>query len=188
MLERMVSGTAQQQHIQLQMLKGLYKTVPCRYDGIKRGGCSSGDLCCFRHIEDDEHKISQAVAPIRQEIFTTLYNQNFALPLEILSEIHKVSDQEYDIRQDRRDDYIDRQERRRMKPRRSRSAMSNSSNEPRVSRNRTPTPPRSTEVVEIEEIRDVSAGRQRDNTSAGLYERSEEEHSATDVEEAAASV
>ena len=56
MLERMVSGTPQQQHIQLQMLKGLYKTVPCRFDAIRPGGCSSGDRCCFRHSVDDEHK------------------------------------------------------------------------------------------------------------------------------------
>ena len=75
-----------------------------------------------------------------------------------------------------------------MKPRRSRSAMSNSSNEPRANRNRTPTPPRSIEVVEIEEIRDpsdISAERQRPLPS-GISD--EDEHSATDVEEAATSV
>ena len=96
MLERMVYGTPQQQHIQLQMLKGLWKTETCRYDAIKT--CRAGDSCCFRHRVDNEHNISQRVAPIRREVFTSLYEQNFALPLEILSEIHKISDQEYDIK------------------------------------------------------------------------------------------
>ena len=170
------------------MLKSLYKTVTCRFDAIRPGGCSSGDRCCFRHSVDDEHSISQRVAPIRQEVFNELYKQNFALPLEILSEIHKVSDQEYDIRQDRKDEFRERQERRRTKPRRSRSAMSTSSNEQRVNPSRTPTPQRPVEVLEIEEIRDASdirAERQRALPS-GISD--EDEHSATDVEEAAASV
>ena len=64
MLERMVSGTPQQQHIQLQMLKGLYKTETCRYDAT--GTCRAGDSCCFRHRVDNEHNISQRVAPIRR--------------------------------------------------------------------------------------------------------------------------
>ena len=102
-----------------------------------------------------------------------------------MHEIHKISDQEYDIRQDNKDDYEERAERRRTKPRRSRSAMSNSSNE-RVYR--TPTPQRPVEVLEVEDIRDVSAERQRDNTSAGLARRAEDERLGTDVEEAAAHI
>ena len=127
------------------------------------------------------------VAPIRREVFTRLYEQEFALPLEILSEIDKISDQEYDIRQDKKDDYREREQRRRTKPRRSRSAMSNSSNE-RV--NRTPTPPeaRQGDALAVEDISDISAERQRDNTSAGLERRAEDEHLDTDVEEAAAPI
>ena len=58
------------------------------------------------------------------------------------------------------------------------------SNESRVSR--TPTPPRANQgsVLAIENIDDTNAERQRDNTSAGMAERSEE-HSDTDIEDAA---
>ena len=68
--------------------------------------------------------------------------------------------------------------------------MSASSNEPRINPNRTPTPPgaKQDNVPAVEDVRDVSAERQRDNTSVGLAGHSEDEHSATDVEEAAASV
>ena len=96
MLERMTYGTPQRQHIQLQMLKGLWKTEICRYDAT--WVCRSGDRCCFQHRVDNGHNISQRVAPIRQEVFTKLYEQEFALPLEILHEINKLTDQEYDIR------------------------------------------------------------------------------------------
>ena len=186
MLERMTYGPPQQQHRQLQMLKGLYKTETCRYDATERG-CRSGNLCCFRHSVDTEHSISQAVHPIRRKVFNELYNQNFALPLDILHEIGKVSDQEHDIRQERKEDYMERLERRRMKPRRSRSPMSASSNEPRINRNRTPTPPgaKQDNVPAVVDVSDINAERQRDNTSVGLAGRSEDEHSETDVEAAA---
>ena len=171
------------------MLKGLYKTETCRYDAMRT--CRAGGSCCFRHRVDNEHNISQRVAPIRREVFTRLYEQEFALPLEILHEINKISDQQYDIRQENKDEYKDRAERRRTKPRISRSAMSNSSNEQGY-KSRTPTPPgaKRGETLEVEyiqtDISDASAERQRDNTSAGLERRAEDEDS--DVEEAAAHI
>ena len=60
--------------------------------------------------------------------------------------------------------------------------MSNSSNE-RVYR--TPTPPGARQG---DPLAVASAERQRDNTSAGLERRAEDEHSDTDVEEAAAHI
>ena len=68
--------------------------------------------------------------------------------------------------------------------------MSASSNEPRINRSRTPTPPgaKQDNVPTVEDVSDTNAERQRDNTSGGLDGRSEDEHSDTDVEEAAAPV
>ena len=65
--------------------------------------------------------------------------------------------------------------------------MSASSSEPRIIRSRTPTPPgaRQGNVPAVEDVSDTNAERQRDNTSAGIAGRSEEEHSDTDVEAAA---
>ena len=65
--------------------------------------------------------------------------------------------------------------------------MSASSNEPRINRSRTPTPPgaKQDNVPAVEDVSDTNAERQRDNTSVGLAGRSEDEHSETDVEAAA---
>jgi len=64
--------------------------------------------------------------------------------------------------------------------------MSASSSEPRIIRSRTPTPPgaKQDNVPAVEDVSDTNAERQRDNTSAGMAERSEE-HSDTDIEDAA---
>ena len=64
--------------------------------------------------------------------------------------------------------------------------ISVNSNESGVNRNRTPTPPGANQgrVPALENIDDTNAERQRDNTSAGMAERSEE-HSDTDIEDAA---
>ena len=65
--------------------------------------------------------------------------------------------------------------------------MSTSSNEQRVNPNRTPTPPgaKRGNVPAVEDASDISAERQRALPSGNS---DEDEHSATDVEEAAASV
>ena len=66
-LERMTYGTPQRQHIQLQMLKGLWKTVTCQFDAT--GTCRSGDRCCFRHrVDTDDSIYLERVTPIRQGI------------------------------------------------------------------------------------------------------------------------
>ena len=87
MLERMVTGNPQQQHIQLQMFKGLYKTETCRYDAS--GRCRAGENCCFRHRVDNEHNISQRVMPLRKRVFTRLYEQNFALPSSFCTRLRR---------------------------------------------------------------------------------------------------
>ena len=51
MLERKCSGSPWRQHQQLQMLKGVYKTVRCEYD-FKGGRCTKGEDCCFAHRND----------------------------------------------------------------------------------------------------------------------------------------
>ena len=128
------------------------------------------------------------VTPIRQKVFRELFEDDFALPDEILFEIGEISQREYNDRQDRKEAYeARRQDNRRTRPRRSMSPTSVKSSEPRVIRSRTPTPPRAKQgsVLAIENISDTNADRQRDNTSAGIAGRSEEEHSDTDVEDAA---
>ena len=187
MLERRVSGgDPREQFRQLQMLKGVFKTETCRFD--VRGICDAGSECCFRHSIDPDRSIAQMVKPIRQKVFRELYEENFALPDEILFEIGKITEREYNERQDRKEAYQAlRQETRRTRPRRSMSPTSVKSSEPRIIRNRTPTPPRTKQdnVPALEDVSDTNADRQRDNTSAGIAERSEEEHSDTDVEAAA---
>ena len=108
MLERRTFGPPQQQLRQLQMLKGVYKTETCRYDANPNPSkrCNAGSMCCFRHSIDTEESISQMVNPIRQKVFRDLYEENFALPDDILHEIGKITDQEYDIRQERKEEYL----------------------------------------------------------------------------------
>ena len=102
-----------------------------------------------------------------------------------MHEIGKLSDQDYNIRMKSKDEYEDRGERRRTRPRRPRSAMSNSSNSRGY---RTPTPERDRQgnPLAVEDVREASAERQRDNTSAGLDRRAEDDDS--DLEEAAAHI
>ena len=107
----MCTGNPQEQHIQPQMLKGLYKTRMCDYEA--RGRCKAAANCCFLHTTDNEYNISQVVMPLRKRVFTRLYEENFALPLEHLHEIGKISDQEFDIRKDKQLDHEVRAERRR---------------------------------------------------------------------------
>ena len=87
MLERMTApGTPAEQHMKLQILKGLYKTKRCNYDASS-GGCKAGDKCCFLHASDNEYIISQRVTPLRREVFTKLYDMKFALPLELCTRL-----------------------------------------------------------------------------------------------------
>ena len=199
MLERRVyARDGREQFRQLQILKGVFKTERCRYDANRdpNNRCRAGERCNFRHSVDTDEDISRMITPIRQKVFRELYDDKFALPDEILHEIGAISTQEYDIRQDKKEAFAARREEdiaarrehnRRIRPRRSMSPpISVNSNESRVNRSRTPTPPGANQgrVLALENIDDTNAERQRDNTSAGMAERSEE-HSDTDIEDAA---
>ena len=175
MLERMCTGSPQQQHIQLQMLKGPYKTKFCTY--VARGKCNAGDNCCFLHNTDDEHKISQRVKPLRKEVFMRLWEQKFALPIEHLHEIGKRSDQEFGIQIDKRSEHEAHQ--RRIRPRRSRSAMSSESRE-----YRTPTPSRDGHgnPLPVADANENNDERQRRFSPTGDSDDSDREQAAAQLE------
>ena len=187
MLERMCgNGPPWEQHMRLQMLKGLYRTKRCNYDAS--GGCKAGDKCCFLHASDSEHNMSQMVNPIRREVFTRLYDMKYALPLEHLHEIGKISDQEFDEAMESKLAHEEREDRRRTRPRRSRSPMSSASS----GGSRTPTPHMrgsgsgQGNPLATADANENNAGRQRDNTFAGLENRAEDDDS--DLEGVAAPV
>ena len=145
---------------------------------------AAGRDCCFLHANDNEYNISARVNPIRREVFTKLYNMKFALPLEHLHEIGKISDQEFDEGMERKLAHEERAERRRTRPRTSRSPMSSASS----GEHGTPTPltrgiGRGNPLA-IADANENIAERQRDNTSAGLENRAEDDDSGS--EEAAA--
>ena len=96
MLERKCYGSPWEQHRQLQMLKGVYKTERCSYD-FRGGRCTKGDACCFAHSSDNESMIDAVVKPFRLKIFNELYDAKFCLPLEHLHEIGKITTEEFHI-------------------------------------------------------------------------------------------
>ena len=51
MLARRCTGDPWEQHRQLQMLKGVYKSERCRFE-IRGGKCYKGGECCFLHSTD----------------------------------------------------------------------------------------------------------------------------------------
>ena len=62
MLSRMTKGTPWQQHRQLQMFKGVFKTTLCKHECR---GCEKGDDCVFAHTTDNPAKIDAEVIPLR---------------------------------------------------------------------------------------------------------------------------
>ena len=124
MLERMCYGPPWQQHMQLQMPKGVYKTKMCSYDARGKR-CTKGDECCFAHSTDNEYDIAAVVKPFRKKIFTELFNRGFSLPLEHLHEIGKITDQELKEGLQKKHAYEDRK--RNQRPRLSRSPRSSAS-------------------------------------------------------------
>ena len=70
MLSRMTKGTPWQQHRQLQMLKGVYKTTLCKHEFR---GCEKGADCVFAHTTDNPAKIDAEVIPLRFDVYTKLY-------------------------------------------------------------------------------------------------------------------
>ena len=185
MLERKCYGPAWEQHKQLQMLKGAYKTERCSYDARGRR-CNKGADCCFAHSTDNENMIAAVVNPFRKQIFTELYDANFSLPLEHLHEIGKLTDEEFRIALQKREDFEDR--RRYQRPRHhesSRSPRSSSSDRDSVT---LPPADRSSgsgqgNPLPLTNFEEVSAERQRDHTSGDNVEDDDSDH-----EEAAAPV
>ena len=92
MLPRMTKGDPWQQHRQLQMLRGMYKTAMCKHEH-SRQGCEKGDACVFVHTDNDAN-IDAEVIPLRFNVYTKLYEDGFSL-LEILYEIGVISKEEY---------------------------------------------------------------------------------------------
>ena len=182
MLERKCSGSPWEQHRQLQMLKGVYKTERCNFD-VRGGRCTKGDDCCFAHRSDNNSMIEATVKPFRRKIFNELYDAKFSLPLEHRHEIGKLSNEEYKIARQRRDDYDNRTGGRAQRPRHhdnSRSTRTSS-----IERgNTTPppaerpsgsgqgNPPALTDGQEINEDKD----RQRDHTSGDHNEDEDSDH------------
>ena len=109
MLERMCGdGPPWEQHIKLQMLRGLYTTKMCNYDA--RGArCEKADKCCFSHSNDNQFDIAARVNPLRKEVFTELFNMKFSLPLGHLHEIGKITDQEFEDGQQKKLAHEDRE-------------------------------------------------------------------------------
>ena len=141
MLPRMCTGDSWEQHRQLQMLKGVYKTTPCNYEH-KSGKCNKGSKCCFAHSTDDGREIDAEVMPFRFKVYTKLYNDVFPLTFEIRHEIGKMSDEELDEAMLKKDLYQERVEERSQRPR-----VHDNSRSPRSSPSdrdsRTPDPQRS---------------------------------------------
>ena len=86
MLSHLVQGFPWNQHRELQMARGVFKSMQCRHGG-SREGCLKGASCVFRHRRDDELAISVGVRDVRLSTYTRLYQDGFTLPPEILHEI-----------------------------------------------------------------------------------------------------
>ena len=186
MLERMTYGSPWQQHQQLQMLKGVYKSVRCDYDfGGRR--CIKGDDCCFAHRGDNNSVIEDRVKPFRREIFMKLYNERFSLPLQHLPGIGMISDADLIVGKQKREDFENRTGGRDHRPR-----HHDNSRSPRSSEHDNTTPPPPGERASgsgqgnppaLAGGHEIIEDRQRDHTSG---DRDEDEDSAN--EEAASPI
>ena len=90
MLAHKCKGDPWEQHRQLQMLKGVYKTTRCRFE-LSGGRCNKGRQCCFSHATDNDHDIDAVVMPFRHRVLTELYDEGFSPFIEILHEIGKMT-------------------------------------------------------------------------------------------------
>ena len=173
MLPRRCYGTPWEQHRQLQMLKGVFKTERCMYDA--RGQkCFRGSECCFLHSTDNEHSIDAVVMPFRHRIFTELFNAEFSLPLGHLHEIGRITTMEYHGGLRKQELFEEKAAERLQRPRvhdNSRSPRSSPSNRDSL----TPEPQRlkdsgTGEALALMSIDEDYSERQRDHTS-GLTTR-----------------
>ena len=173
MLPHKCYGTTWEQHRQLQMLKGVYKTERCMSD-TKNRRCTKGDECCFTHSTDNDMNIEAVVMPLRRKIFTELFNEEFSLPLGHLHEIDKITTQVYHEALRKKEDFEDRTGGRFQRPREhdnSRSPRSSPSNRDSV----TPEPQRpkgsgNGEALALMNINEDTSERQRDHTSGDNVE------------------
>ena len=192
MLPRMTMGTAWQQHRQLQMLKGVYKTTQCDYEFR---GCQKGSQRCFAHITDNPREIGSEVMPLRFKVYRRLFDEGFSLPYEIRHETGQMSDEEFEKEMLKKDLYQERVDERvanAAAERSQRLRMHDNSRSPRNSQSdrdsRAPDPNRrrglpadydeSTrnkgkgkgDVSALMEVDDDSSARQRNLTSGGADE------------------
>ena len=194
MLPRMTTGTAWQQHRQLQMFKGVYKTTQCDYEFR---GCQKGSQCCFAHTMDNPREIDAEVMPLRFKVYRRLFDEGFSLPYEIRHEIGQMSDEDFEKEMLKKDLYQERVDERianAAAERSQRPRMHDSSKSPRSSQSdrdsRTPDPNRRRglpvdydelirnknngkgkgDVSALMEVDDDFSARQRDLTSGGADE------------------
>ena len=69
MLSRMTTGNAWQQHRQLQILKGVYKTTLCKHE---LRGCEKGSDCVCARTTDNPREIDAEVIPLRFDVYTAV--------------------------------------------------------------------------------------------------------------------
>ena len=109
MLSRLVQGSAQNQNRELQMARGVFKSSLCRRE-ISGNGCRAGAMCVSRHRNDDDMLIAAEVRDVRLRIYTELYNDSFTLSPEILFEIGKITQDQFNAALDARARYRERLE------------------------------------------------------------------------------
>ena len=192
MLSRNCIGSAWEQHHQLQMLKGVYKTTQCDYEFR---GCNKGSRCCFAHSTDNDREIDAEVMPFRFKVYTKLYNEGFSLPYEIRHEIGKMSDEELEQAMLKKDLYQERVDERiaiAAAERSQRPRVHDNSRSPRSGPSdrdsRTPDPQRNKgkgkgDAQALMDIDEDNSARQRDLTSGGA-----DEDEGPDREEAVAPI
>ena len=76
MLSHLVQGSPWNQHRELQMARGAFKSVQCRHEGT-REGCLKGASCVFRHWHDDDMALTVEVRGVRRRIYTELHENGF---------------------------------------------------------------------------------------------------------------
>ena len=178
MLAYKCTGDPWEQHRQLQMLRGVYKSERCKFE-IRGGKCFKGSDCCFLHSTDNDNNIDAVVMPFRRRIFMELYDEGFALPIEIRHEIGKMTTLDYQEAARKKEMYEERAEERLQRPR-----MHDDSRSPRSSPSdrdsTTPDPNRNKgnkgkgkgggDALALMNIDEDNSERQRDHTSGDNIE------------------
>ena len=180
-------GSPWEQHRQLQMLKGVFKTEKCSFD-TKGRVCKKGDECCFTHSTDNNIMVEAVVKPFRRKIFTELFDEEYSLPPGHLHEIGKIKTEQYHAALRRREDFEDRTGGRFQRPRQhdnSRSPRSSPSDRNSVTPEPVQRPKGSGKgnALALMNIEENNNERQRDHMSGDHIEDED-----SDREEAAAPI